>query len=239
MKTPAEVLLFVGVLFVQGCTYVPSVEPTDLSAVYEETATRSEIEAVLGEPVASRVTDDDSISISIYPYNKGAGGELYEPLGDLSGHGVCREVVCLPAFLLVQTLVWASTPLLYENKKDEQKGFLAVVYSADDPPTIMRLPGNVDPDALMDGVVANLQRKAQLMRRAEEGGTEWLSTFPMYTDLAVCDMAVWTAWIESPSNLEFLDNDIKECQRIADGAARARGLPVFHSRRDPVGVRPD
>jgi hypothetical protein len=70
MKTPAEVLFFVGALFVQGCTYVPSVEPTNLSAAYKETATRSEIEAVLGEPVASRVTDDGSISI--YPYNKGA-----------------------------------------------------------------------------------------------------------------------------------------------------------------------
>ena len=47
MKTPTEALLVVAVLFAQGC-----VERTDLSPVYEETATRSEIEAVLGEPVA-------------------------------------------------------------------------------------------------------------------------------------------------------------------------------------------
>jgi hypothetical protein len=64
MKTPIEALLVVAALFVQGCaTYVPGVDKTDLSAVYEETATRSEIEAVLGEPVAARTTDEGSISI--------------------------------------------------------------------------------------------------------------------------------------------------------------------------------
>jgi hypothetical protein len=158
MKTPAEVLFIVGVLFVQGCTYVPSIEPTDLSAAYEETATRSEIEAVLGEPVESRVTDNGSISI--YKYNRGARGEIEAPLGDSCGGGGC-----LLAFLLVQPFVWASTPLLYANKKDKQKRFLAVVYSADDPPTIMQLSGNDDPDALMVQTVARLQ----LIRRAEEG----------------------------------------------------------------------
>jgi hypothetical protein len=159
MKTPAEVLLFVGVLFVQGCTYVPSVEPTDLSAVYEETATRSEIEAVLGEPVESRVTDNGSISI--YKYNRGARGGIEEPLGD---PGFCVGDGCLLG-LLVYPFVWASTPLLYANKKDKQKRFLAVVYSADDPPTIMQLSGNDDPDALMVQTVARLQ----LIRRAQEG----------------------------------------------------------------------
>ena len=77
MKTPVEVLLIVGVLFVQGCTYVPGVEKTDLSAVYEETATRSEIEAVLGEPIASWATDEGSISI--YSYNRGAEGRVAYP----------------------------------------------------------------------------------------------------------------------------------------------------------------
>ncbi len=32
---------------------------------------------------------------------------------------------------------------------------------------------------------------------------------------------------------------IQECQRLADGAADAHDLPVFHSRRDPAGVRPN
>ncbi len=74
MKTLAIVLLCVGVLFLQGCTYVPSVEPTDLSPVYEESATRSEIEAVLGEPVESRETKEGSISI--YIYDSGAEGGI-------------------------------------------------------------------------------------------------------------------------------------------------------------------
>ncbi len=49
MKTLATVSLCVGVLFLQGCTYVPAVEPTNLSLVNEGTAQRSEIEAVLGD----------------------------------------------------------------------------------------------------------------------------------------------------------------------------------------------
>ncbi len=72
MKTPTEALLVVAVLFAQGC----SVERTDLSPVYEETATRSEIEAVLGEPVASRATEEGHISI--YQYNTGEVAEMSE-----------------------------------------------------------------------------------------------------------------------------------------------------------------
>ncbi len=71
MKTPVEALLVVAVLFAQGC-----VERTDLSPVYEETATRSEIEAVLGEPVASRATEEGHISI--YQYNTGEAAEVSE-----------------------------------------------------------------------------------------------------------------------------------------------------------------
>ena len=67
---------------------------------------------------------------------------------------------------------------------------------------------------------------------------EWLSSFPQYTNLDERDMAVWTTWVESPGNLEFLDNAIKECQRLADGAADACGLPVFHSQIDPEGTGP-
>jgi hypothetical protein len=59
------------------------------------------------------------------------------------------------------------------------------------------------------------------------------------TNLDERDMAVWTTWVESPGNFDFLDNAIKECQRLADGAADACGLPIIHGRRDPVGVRPN
>jgi hypothetical protein len=102
MKTPVEVLLIVGVLFVQGCVgvaYVPGVEKTDLSAVYEETATRSEIEAVLGEPVASRTTDEGSISI--YKYNRGAEGGFADQQ-DIVDHPVVDNLV--GKFLMLTTL---------------------------------------------------------------------------------------------------------------------------------------
>ncbi len=68
---------------------------------------------------------------------------------------------------------------------------------------------------------------------------EMLSTFPMYTDLDERDMAAWTVWVAFPEIQEFLDDTIKECQRLADGATQAHGLPVFHSRRNPAGIRPN
>jgi hypothetical protein len=167
MKTPIEALLVVAALFVQGCVgvaYVPGVEKTDLSAVYEETATRSEVEAVLGEPVASRTRDEGSISI--YKYNRGAEGEFADQ-GDIGGHPV-------GAFLMLTTLGLLSpgvTPFLYADKFDSQKRFLAVAYSADDDPTDIHLVGLVgsgDPDTQMDGLVAGLELK----RRADEGDVE-------------------------------------------------------------------
>jgi hypothetical protein len=171
MKTPVEVLLIVGVLFVQGCVgvaYVPGVEKTDLSAVYEETATRSEIEAVLGEPVASRTTDEGSVSL--YPYNRGAEGGFADQQ-DISDHPV-------GLFFMLTTLGLLSpgvTPFLYADKFDSQKGFLAIIYSADDTPTNVQLSGSGDPDALMDRAVAGLDRYVaglELKQRADDGDVE-------------------------------------------------------------------
>ncbi len=165
MKTPIEALLVVAALFVQGCaTYVPGVEKTDLSAVYEETATRSEIEAVLGEPVAARTTDEGSISI--YKYNKGAEGGAAGP-DDLDEHPVFGFLLMFTAGLSILP----ATPFLYADKFDSQKGFMAVFYSADDDPTDIHLVGLVgsgDPDTQMDGLVAGLELK----RRADEGDVE-------------------------------------------------------------------
>jgi hypothetical protein len=169
MKTPIEALLVVAALFVQGCVlvaYVPGVEKTDLSAVYEETATRSEIEAVLGEPVASRTTDEGSISL--YPYNRGAEGGFADQQ-DIADHPVVDHLV--GKLLMLTTLGLLSpgvTPFLYADKFDSQKGFLAVFYSTDDEPTDIHLVGSVDPDTQMDRVVAWLELK----RRAEDADAE-------------------------------------------------------------------
>ncbi len=145
MKTPTEALLVVAVLFAQGC-----VERTDLSPVYEETATRSEIEAVLGEPVASRATEEGHISI--YQYNTGEAAEVSQVYEDwMAGLTLFTLVGGIPLMILAE-----STP---------QKGFLAVFYSADDDPTDIHLVGSGDPDAQMDRLVARLQLK----RRAYQG----------------------------------------------------------------------
>ncbi len=171
MKTPVEVLLIVGVLFVQGCVgvaYVPGVDKTDLSAVYGETATRSEIEAVLGEPVASRTTDEGSVSL--YPYNRGAEGGFADQQ-DILDHPVGKFLMWGTLGLLTPGV----TPFLYEDKVDRQKGFMAVFYSTDDEPTNIQLVGRGDPDALMDRVVAGQERLVaglELKRRADEGDVE-------------------------------------------------------------------
>ena len=145
MKTPIEALLVVAVLFAQGC-----VERTDLSPVYEETATRSEIEAVLGEPVASRATEEGHISI--YQYNTGEAAEVSEAYESW--------MVGLTLFTLV-----GGFPLAIIADSTPQKGFLAVFYSADDDPTNIHLVGSGDPDAQMDRLVAGLELK----RRAYQG----------------------------------------------------------------------
>ena len=134
MKTLATVLLCVGVLLLQGCTYVPAVEPTNLSLVNEGTAQRSEIEAVLGEPVESRGIDQGSISI--YIYDRGAEGGI--EASKWSCPSVCG--------VLIQPFIWASTPFLYADKVDEQEGYLAIVYSADDTVIEYSVFGSAVPD---------------------------------------------------------------------------------------------
>ena len=119
MRSMAVAFLLTGYLFIAGCTYVPGVEPTDLSAVYEGTATRTEIEAVLGEPLESRDTNEGSINI--YLYDRGAEGEFEAPWGV----PCCGDGGALAA-LLMQPFVWASTPFLYADKVDEQEGYLIV-----------------------------------------------------------------------------------------------------------------
>jgi hypothetical protein len=155
MEPRVVALLAIGALVLQGCTYVPGVEATDLSPVYDAAATRANIEAVLGEPVASRTTDD--AIISVYRYNKGALGGAEAPLGPPfrggSGAGLGTLIV---AGLVMAPIAWATTPFLYADKRDEQKGFLGVAYAPDGPPAIGELWGRGEPEALLDEAVERL-----------------------------------------------------------------------------------
>jgi hypothetical protein len=155
VKTLAAAILLVGVLSLQACTYVPEVERTDLSAV-KSTATRSEIEAVLGEPIGLEATSDGSISV--YPYNRGAQG----------------ETKCCGRSGFELLLGWAATPFLYADKVDEQTGYLVIVYSVDDRVVrTRRVTVDGDPDRLVDReaelIDRAIAREAELTQRAEDG----------------------------------------------------------------------
>jgi TPR repeat protein len=187
MKTLATVSFCVGVLFLQGCTgldgqiYVPAVEPTNLSPVYEESATRSEIEAVLGEPVESRETKEGSISI--YIYDRGAEGGFEDPLvkhDGSSGENLLTSVLnSIRTLFLAAPIYWASTPFLYADKVDEQEGYLAIVYSADDTVIKYSVLWSAVPD--IDRLIDRENAQLQLKMRAENGDpdAQWkLATSP-------------------------------------------------------------
>jgi len=152
MKRPAVVLLVIGVLFAQGCTYVPGIKETNLTPLHQKTATRSDIEAVLGKPIASRATEEGSVSL--YRYNKGAAGGIEGPTGDCRGEGDRR---CLAASIILSPFIWGATPLLYASKRKKQKGFLGVAYVTDRPPTIVELSGSGEQETLLDQAIARLR----------------------------------------------------------------------------------
>ena len=115
MRSIAAALILIGCLFIAGCVVVPGVEPTDLSSVREETATRAEVETALGEPELSHATDEGRIDV--YLYDRGAETEIEDNLG--------QAVFIFP-------LVWATTPFIYAHKVGEQESYLTVVYDQQD-----------------------------------------------------------------------------------------------------------
>jgi hypothetical protein len=58
---------------------------------------------------------------------------------------------------------------------------------------------------------------------------EWLESFPLYTALDSTDMAVWTKWLSSSSALDFFDETIEKCGRLARDSANSQGFATFHS----------
>jgi hypothetical protein len=89
VKRLAATSVLVGALLSQGCTYVPGVEPTDMSAIHKGTATRTDIERALDEPSASWKTEEGSIDV--YVYDRGSEGAI-EGIDPGSG---CGEVLRL------------------------------------------------------------------------------------------------------------------------------------------------
>jgi TPR repeat protein len=183
VKTPAVVMLLASVLSLQGCTYVSEVEPTNLSVVREGTATRTDVEAVLGKPLESRDTNESSINV--YAYDRGAeGGNVNVLDNDQAANDALRCIVesaglCILAYPVLQVGVWVSTPFLYASKVDEQEGHLIVVYSANDRAVCYRGgPSVADIDAMIDGEV----EYSPLRIRAKDGDPDAQFKFALYVD---------------------------------------------------------
>lgn len=169
-KVLAAVLLSIGVQSLVGCTYVPAVEPTDLSVVRDKIATRAEVEAVLGEPVASRTENEGSVSV--YSYNSGARGEIEEL-------GKCTPECISPLAFLMFPVAWASTPIMYANKSVEQQGYLVVVYSVDDKIVrYKRRTGDTDIDLLLNSETVQLQLSEQSQAYINDVQTRAMSGDP-------------------------------------------------------------
>jgi hypothetical protein len=115
VKAIAAVLVPAVSLFIAGCAVLPGVESTDLSSVYEETATRAEVETALGETDLSHATDEGRIDV--YLYDRGVQGQFI----GLDGR-----------FMVFAPLIWAATPFGYALAIDEQKRYLTVVYDKQD-----------------------------------------------------------------------------------------------------------
>jgi len=110
------IAVLVAAALLQGCVVVPGVEPTDLSSVKEEMATRAEVEAALGEPELFRATDQGRIDV--YLIDRGAEDEV---------HGVGH-----PGLLPLLPIGWLVAVYQYDEKVDEQEGYLAVIYDKQD-----------------------------------------------------------------------------------------------------------
>ena len=88
-------------------------------------------------------------TINIYVYDRGAEGGVETPLGNVGGLGG----------LLLAPFEWASTPFLYADKVEEQEGYLAVCYSADDTVSTYVFTRDID----------RVIQRLQLKMRAENG----------------------------------------------------------------------
>lgn len=157
MRTYIATLLFASSFAFEGCTYVPGVEPTDLSSIRQETATRAETEKALGDPL--EISDTEVGVINIYSYDGGADGNLAGV--PLPGGGDPILTIALGA--LLTPFVWSATPIMYSNKVEEQTRFIGITYSSDDQVSYYEFGRHAND--LKESMLENLTREI----RAENG----------------------------------------------------------------------
>ena len=97
-----------------------------------------------------------------------------------------------------------------------------------------------DPDAEMlrvaqDAAVPQNREEAKRFIMVLEMGDDekygwrgdWLSLFPRYIELDDRDLAAWEAWLSRPQTDEFIDETIKECERLAEVSRHAVGYATY------------
>ena len=107
--------IVVMVLFLQACTWVTGVEPTDLNSIKAGTG-RQQIEELLGKPMVEQVTAIGPASVY-----------KYQGVGVADGAEQCG----IQCYELLLPFLW---PLMERDARNEaRKGerFLTVVYGAD------------------------------------------------------------------------------------------------------------
>jgi hypothetical protein len=62
---------------------------------------------------------------------------------------------------------------------------------------------------------------------------EWLSSFPLYTELSIDDLRAWNAWISRPETDRFLDETIAKCKRLSEMSRNAQGYAVLGGKGEP------
>jgi hypothetical protein len=156
MKMVARVLLLLGFVLSQGCTYVPGVEPTDMEPIRQKVANRAEVEAILGEPEETLQTNVGVINI--YSYDAGADGNFEGVPFDGGGgpHGLEAMIVF---YALFSPIMWVGTPALYAEKAGHQTRYVAIVYSADDKISYYKLGFGIEP--LKEGFVTEWELVSQ------------------------------------------------------------------------------
>jgi len=78
-----------------------------------------------------------------------------------------------------------------------------------------------------------VRRFIQVLEMDEDGRYawrgEWLSQFPRYTDLDEADLSAWLEWLDTRERINFLDETVAKCERLAERASSATGYAVFEN----------
>ncbi len=128
---------------------------------------------------------------------------------------------CALVYLLIQEFVWASTPFLYADKVDEQEGYLAVVYSADDTVIKYSVLWSAVPD--IDRLIDRENAQPQLKMRAENGDpdAQW--------KLATSRDPQWERWlcVAAHGGKAEAQHRLGKYYRHGGGGVKADGVAAY------------